>query len=101
MVVASALVNPHLSIYDATVLALPILWLGGWLLERQPDTTWFWQRVYWISAALFIPTAAVLKVQLSTLLVGELFVRLVLIAWAERPSARPGVATTDAQTTQG
>src|SRR5207244_7854259 len=31
LVVASVLVNPHVAIYDATVLALSGLWLGGWL----------------------------------------------------------------------
>jgi alpha-1,2-mannosyltransferase len=77
LVMASALVNPHLTIYDVTVLALPIIWIGGWILERQVDTAWYWQRVYWITGALLFPTAAVMPIQLSTILVAELFVRIV------------------------
>lgn len=77
LVLASALVNPHLTIYDVIVMALPVLWIGGWLLEQQDDSTWFWQRVYWICAALLFPTAVLVKIQLSPILIGELFARIV------------------------
>jgi hypothetical protein len=75
-VFASVLVNPHLTIYDVTVLALPIVWIGGWLLEEESDTTWFWQFVYWIYVALLFPTAVVVPVQLSTVLMLVLFVKV-------------------------
>ena len=82
LVLASALVDPHLTIYDTTVMALPILWLGGWLGEQQDDTVWFWQRVYLISAALLIPTAIFIKVQLSVILISELFARVVWVIYS-------------------
>jgi hypothetical protein len=77
LVLASVLVNPHVTIYDATVLALAFVWLGGWLLEQQVETTWYWQRVYWISMAFLLPTAAVVPVQLSPVLIAELFAKTV------------------------
>jgi hypothetical protein len=80
LVLASALINPHLTIYDVTVIALPIIWIGGWLVGLPGDTTWFWQRVYWISVALLIPTAVLVKVQVSTILLAELYLRTVRIA---------------------
>jgi hypothetical protein len=30
VVLAAVLVNPHMYVYDAVVLALPLLWLGAW-----------------------------------------------------------------------
>ena len=79
LVVASVLVNPHLTIYDATVLALSGIWLGGWLVEHQTDTMWYWQRAYWITVAFLLPTAAIVPVQLSPILITELFVRIVRV----------------------
>jgi len=86
LVLASALVNPHLAIYDVAVIALPIIWIGGWLLEEGSDTTWYWQRVYFIAAALLIPTAAFLRIQLSAILMLELFVQIVRVAWTYQQS---------------
>jgi hypothetical protein len=31
LVLASVLVSPHVTIYDATLLVLPLLWVGGWI----------------------------------------------------------------------
>jgi alpha-1,2-mannosyltransferase len=90
LVLASVLVNPHLTIYDVTLLVLPVLWIGGWLLELEEQTDWYWQRVYWIAAALMIPTAAIVEVQLSPILIAALFVRIVVIASSRaRISSRP------------
>lgn len=77
LVLGSVLVSPHTAIYDVTLVALPVLWLGGWLLEQTFDTTWFWQRVYWLSVALFLPIALLLQVQVSVLVMFELFARMV------------------------
>ncbi|HVH29111.1 MAG TPA: glycosyltransferase family 87 protein [Vicinamibacterales bacterium] len=76
LVLSTALVSPHLTIYDVSLLALPVVWIGGWLLEQHADSTWFWQRVYWLTAALLVPTAAFVKVQLSVLILLDVFVRL-------------------------
>jgi hypothetical protein len=80
LVIASALVNPHLTIYDVTVIALPVIWIGGWLRAQHADTTAYWQVVYWIAVALLLPTAALLRVQLSTILIVGLFVLVVRTA---------------------
>ena len=88
LVLASALVNPHLTIYDVTVIALPIVWIGGWLLEQQTDVSWYWHRVYLIALTLFIPTATLVNVQLSTILMAELFVKVARVATNNRTMAR-------------
>jgi len=73
-ILAAVLVNPHLIVYDATVLALPLLWFGAWLLERQEDEAqWYGPFLYLIFLAFWIPTAAVVKVQLSVPLMLWLF----------------------------
>jgi hypothetical protein len=90
LVLASALVNPHLTIYDATLVVLPIIWIGGWLLEHQAQTDWYWQRVYWLGVALLIPTAAIVKVQISPILMAALFAQIVRIAWGSACRADEG-----------
>jgi len=70
VMLAAVLVNPHLIIYDATVLALPLLWFGAYMQESasSEDATRFWKTVYWLYAALFAPTAAAIGIQLSVVL---------------------------------
>jgi hypothetical protein len=69
------LVSPHLTIYDATVLVLPLLWLGGWVeTEARPDlVAAFWPMVYWLFVAFFLPAALFIRVQISVLLLGWMF----------------------------
>ena len=86
MVLASALVNPHLSVYDVTVIVLPILWIGGWLQGEGREVTWFWQRCYWLTLATLVPTARLISVQLTPILLVELFLRIVI---ALRHSPKP------------
>jgi hypothetical protein len=81
LVLGSVLVSPHTAIYDVTVVALPVIWLGGWLLEQNLDATWFWQSVYWLAVALFLPTALLIKVQLSVVIMAVMFVRVALRCW--------------------
>jgi len=76
VMLASVLVNPHLIIYDATVLALPLLWLGAYMHEpeRRAAAAPFWIAVYWLFASLFAPTAAAIGVQVSVVLMAMLIV---------------------------
>jgi hypothetical protein len=79
LVLGSALVNPHLTIYDVSVLVLPIIWIGGWLLEQEASTHWYWQSVYLLTIALAIPTAAIVGVQLSPIFAATLFAQTVRV----------------------
>ena len=76
LVIASALVNPHLTVYDVTVMVLPLLWIGGWLLTEPRESTWFWQRCCWLAVALLIPTASFIPFQITPILVAELLFRI-------------------------
>jgi hypothetical protein len=77
VVLASVLVNPHLTVYDATVLVLPFLWLGAWVEDRAGiDPTFrtlYWSLVYWLSVAFLVPLAYLVKVQCSVLLMLLMF----------------------------
>lgn len=77
LVIASVLVNPHLFAYDAVVLVLPFIWIGGWIERTLPPMRRaFWQAVYGIAALILLPTAFVIYVQLSVILLLWLFWRL-------------------------
>jgi len=80
VMLASLLVNPHVIVYDVTLLALPLLWFGAYMLEpqRYEDSPAFGVLVYWLFAALLFPTARVIGVQASVpLMVG-------LLVWMTR-----------------
>jgi hypothetical protein len=70
MMIASVLVSPHLIVYDATILALPLLWLAAYARERgsDADIATMSSTIYWLFVMLLVPTAAVIGVQLSVLL---------------------------------
>lgn len=93
MILASVLVNPHLNVYDATVLALPLVWFGAYVTDRDrpADAATFWRTVYWLFVALLAPSAVAIGVQISVLLMMGL---VVLIA---RIVAREGVGILDAE----
>jgi hypothetical protein len=76
VILASVLVNPHLIVYDAAVLALPLIWFGGYVQERgvREDSVAFWTTVYWLYVTLLAPTAAIIGVQVSVLLMAWLVV---------------------------
>jgi hypothetical protein len=82
MILASVLVNPHLIIYDAAILVLPLLWLGAYLLERgtRRASKTYWTLVYWLAVALLLPTAAIIRLQISVFLMLSL---LYLVTRAE------------------
>jgi hypothetical protein len=89
VMLAAVLVNPHLIVYDATVLALPLLWFGAYMQESAPteDATRFWKTVYWLYAALFAPTAAAIGIQVSVVLM--VAVMLIVMREAGRLKAAP------------
>ena len=80
VMLAALLVNPHVIIYDVTLLALPLLWFAAYMLEppRQERARAFGVLVYWIFAALLIPTARVIGIQASVPLM------MVLLVWMAR-----------------
>ncbi|HLG57309.1 MAG TPA: glycosyltransferase family 87 protein [Vicinamibacterales bacterium] len=67
VILASVLVNPHVIVYDVTLLVLPLIWFGAYMRgpERHARAPVFGATVYWLFAALFIPTAALIGVQMS------------------------------------
>ena len=87
VMLASLLVNPHVIVYDVTLLALPLLWFGAYMLdaERRAHARAFGALVYWLFAALLIPTAAAIRLQASVpLMLGM----LVWMARATTPSTK-------------
>ena len=69
--------HPHVIVYDVTLLALPLVWFGAYMLdeERRADAPAFGVLIYWLFAALFIPTAAaIIGVQASVPLMMALLV---------------------------
>ena len=75
VMLAAVLVNPHLIVYDAAILVLPLLWFGADVVEHgsDDDARRYATLLYALVLAFFIPTAAVIKVQLSVLLMLWLF----------------------------
>jgi alpha-1,2-mannosyltransferase len=86
---ASLLVNPHVIVYDTTLLALPLLWFGAYMLEpeRRIDAPAYGVLVYWLFAALFIPTAAAIGIQTSVPLMMGMLVFMARMTTAD--SAKP------------
>lgn len=82
MVFASSLVNPHLTVYDATVLFPAALWVGAYVSTEK-----YWSLMYWTAAAFLAPTAWLVGVQASVVLLSALF----LIA-ASAAVSRPATA---------
>jgi Glycosyltransferase family 87 len=67
VIVASVLVSPHLIIYDAAILALPLIWFAAYVKERSDriDRAIFGAAVYWLFVMLLVPSATAVGVQLS------------------------------------
>jgi hypothetical protein len=84
---ASVLVNPHLIVYDATLLILPLVWFGAYMLEpEQKDrAAAFGRTIYWLFAALFAPTAGVIGLQASVPIMMGLLVFIARAAGAASP----------------
>lgn len=74
VMLAAVLVNPHLIVYDATILVLPLLWFGAWIQRAaRTHARQYGFVVYGLFVTLFVPTAAAIRVQLSVLLMLWLF----------------------------
>ena len=91
VILASALVNPHVIIYDLTVLALPLLWCGAYLQEpaRQEHAGRYGVAVYWLFVLTFMPTAAAIGVQVSVFVMLWL---LILVVRAVEAGSSPLVS---------
>jgi alpha-1,2-mannosyltransferase len=78
LVVASVLVNPHVFVYDAVVLAPALVWFGAWAYgdARAPQRTSsvLALGVYALYLSLLVPTAALVAIQLSVLVLAGLFI---------------------------
>jgi hypothetical protein len=76
------LVNPHLIVYDLVLLVLPLIWFAGYLLERgrEAQAAAFGRTVYWLFPALIVPTAPIIGIQVSVLLMTGLLVFMVRVA---------------------
>jgi hypothetical protein len=78
------------------VLALPLLWLGAWVRTACPDNLVrvFWPLVYGLFGTLLFPTALVIRVQVSTLLLVCWFFMMTKAILQQSPSpSRTVVAT--------
>jgi Glycosyltransferase family 87 len=77
LVVASVLVNPHVFVYDAVVLAPALVWLAGWVYREAPTLhrtkSVFVPAVYALSLSLLVPSGALIPIQLSVLVLTGLF----------------------------
>jgi alpha-1,2-mannosyltransferase len=77
VILATVLVNPHLFGYDAVILVMPVIWLGAWLDEvRSPQKMMYWQSVYFLCLLLLVPTALLIPVQMSVVVMLWLFWRI-------------------------
>jgi hypothetical protein len=88
VMLASLLVNPHVIVYDVTLLALPLLWFGAFMLEppRREDAPAFGVLVYWLFVVLLFPTARVIGIQASVLLMIGLLVWMRRVATTTTPN---------------
>ena len=69
LIIGSVLINPHVYLYDAAVLASPLVWLSGWFesTHRGPHALRHQWRLALYALYLFLlfPTARVIGLQLS------------------------------------
>ena len=68
-ILASVLVNPHLIVYDAAILVLPLLWFGAWYVQRGDPVglNTFGAVTYALVLTFLVPTAALIYLQLSVI----------------------------------
>jgi len=84
MVIGTVLVSPHLFVYDAAVLVIPLLLTGAWVESQRPPWRFaFWQAVYATFILFLFPTARVIRVQ------GSVLVMLWMFFQVQRAARRP------------
>ena len=77
LLLGTVLINPHLFVYDAAVLVMPLLWLGAMVERERPG--WraaYWHAVYLLFVSYLFPTARLLYVQCSVLVLLWMFWRV-------------------------
>jgi hypothetical protein len=76
LVLASVLVNPHVFVYDAVVLAPALVWLAAWVYREgstlQMTKSVFVLAVYGLSLSLLVPSGALIPIQISVLVLAGL-----------------------------
>jgi hypothetical protein len=94
VVLAATLVNPHVIIYDLTVLVLPLIWFGSYMQEpaRREEAGAYWMAVYWLFVLTFMPTAAVIPLQASVFVMVGLLVIVSRAIHADVPSYTERIA---------
>jgi hypothetical protein len=94
VVLAATLVNPHVIIYDLTVLVLPLIWFGSYMQEpaRREEAGAYWTAVYWLFVLTFMPTAAVILLQASVFVMVGLLVIVSRAIHADVPSYTERIA---------
>ena len=78
VLIAAVLVNPHLIVYDATLLVLPLVWFAAWLEDDATDRerSAYYALVYALFITFLIPTASLIGIQLSVFVMLGLFWRM-------------------------
>jgi hypothetical protein len=100
VLLAAVLINPHLIMYDATLLVLPLMWFGAWL-NQQPirhagqdrsllTVDRYGAFLYVLVLAFFAPSAAVIRIQISVLLMLWLFWKVQGLAIEPTPRRSAG-----------
>jgi hypothetical protein len=94
VVLAATLVNPHVIIYDLTVLVLPLIWFGSYMQgpARREEAGAYWTAVYWLFVLTFMPTAAVILLQASVFVMVGLLVIVSRAIHADVPSYTERIA---------
>jgi hypothetical protein len=94
VVLAATLVNPHVIIYDLTVLVLPLIWFGSYMQgpARREEAGAYWTAVYWLFVLTFMPTAAVIPLQASVFVMVGLLVIVSRAIHADVPSYTERIA---------
>jgi alpha-1,2-mannosyltransferase len=95
VILAAVLVNPHLIVYDAAILVLPLIWFGAWLIQQRTandnphastlSVEAYGALLYGLVLVFIAPTAAVVGIQISVLLLLWLFWKIQAIAQTARP----------------
>ena len=94
VILASLLVNPHAIVYDATVLALPLIWFAAYVQEepRRRFAANYWKTLCWLFVAFLVPTAQAIGVQLSVPLMMWLLISMARAVLTPPESLEPARA---------